>query len=105
MLCSLLSCASAYITVFEEKELTLSVLFPSFPRATNQTLLAKFKQQHEENKFFVATPVMEPAFIIRHFAGKVKYQIKVGDMLDGHSNNNNKNTGNKPYFPDSFVRM
>ncbi|NXF08168.1 MYO9B protein, partial [Smithornis capensis] len=48
----------------------------NFPHATNQTLLAKFKQQHEENKFFVATPVMEPAFIIRHFAGKVKYQIK-----------------------------
>ncbi|XP_027758120.1 unconventional myosin-IXb isoform X3 [Empidonax traillii] len=48
----------------------------NFPHATNQTLLAKFKQQHEENKFFVGTPVMEPAFIIRHFAGKVKYQIK-----------------------------
>uniref|UniRef100_A0A8D0L6U4 Myosin IXB n=1 Tax=Sphenodon punctatus TaxID=8508 RepID=A0A8D0L6U4_SPHPU len=48
----------------------------NFPHATNQTLLAKFKQQHEENKFFVATPVMEPAFIIQHFAGKVKYQIK-----------------------------
>lgn len=26
---------------------------------------------------------MEPAFIIRHFAGKVKYQIKVGDRFDG----------------------
>uniref|UniRef100_A0A7M4FKU1 Myosin IXB n=1 Tax=Crocodylus porosus TaxID=8502 RepID=A0A7M4FKU1_CROPO len=48
----------------------------NFPHATNQTLLAKFKQQHEENKFFVGTPVMEPAFIIWHFAGKVKYQIK-----------------------------
>ncbi|XP_075031229.1 unconventional myosin-IXb isoform X2 [Calonectris borealis] len=48
----------------------------NFPHATNQTLLAKFKQQHEENKFFVGTPVMEPAFIIQHFAGKVKYQIK-----------------------------
>ncbi|XP_075300110.1 unconventional myosin-IXb isoform X6 [Opisthocomus hoazin] len=48
----------------------------NFPHATNQTLLAKFKQQHEENKFFIGTPVMEPAFIIRHFAGKVKYQIK-----------------------------
>uniref|UniRef100_A0A8C3RZA6 Myosin IXB n=1 Tax=Chelydra serpentina TaxID=8475 RepID=A0A8C3RZA6_CHESE len=48
----------------------------NFPHATNQTLLAKFKQQHEENKFFVGTPVKEPAFIIRHFAGKVKYQIK-----------------------------
>lgn len=27
---------------------------------------------------------MEPAFIIRHFAGKVKYQIKVGHRSDGH---------------------
>lgn len=48
----------------------------NFPHATYQTLLAKFKQQHEDNKYFVGTPVMEPAFIIRHFAGKVKYQIK-----------------------------
>ncbi|XP_040177151.1 unconventional myosin-IXb isoform X4 [Rana temporaria] len=48
----------------------------NFPHATYRTLLAKFKQQHEDNKYFVGTPVMEPAFIIRHFAGKVKYQIK-----------------------------
>lgn len=60
----------------------LYIYFPpvslcSFPHATDITLLAKFKQQHERNPFFVATPVMEPAFVIRHFAGKVKYQIKV----------------------------
>uniref|UniRef100_A0A4W3H8E9 Myosin IXB n=1 Tax=Callorhinchus milii TaxID=7868 RepID=A0A4W3H8E9_CALMI len=48
----------------------------NFPHATNQTLLAKFKQQHEDNRYFVGTPVMEPAFVIQHFAGKVKYQIK-----------------------------
>ncbi|XP_066491862.1 unconventional myosin-IXb isoform X2 [Tiliqua scincoides] len=48
----------------------------NFPHATSETLLAKFKQQHEENKFFIGTPVLEPAFIIQHFAGKVKYQIK-----------------------------
>uniref|UniRef100_A0A8C4HBT1 Myosin-IXb n=1 Tax=Dicentrarchus labrax TaxID=13489 RepID=A0A8C4HBT1_DICLA len=48
----------------------------NFPRATDETLLAKFKQQHQGNKYFVPTPVMEPAFVIRHFAGKVKYQIK-----------------------------
>ncbi|XP_078412285.1 unconventional myosin-IXb isoform X4 [Cetorhinus maximus] len=48
----------------------------NFPHATNQTLLAKLKQQHEDNRFFVGTPVMEPAFIIQHFAGRVKYQIK-----------------------------
>ncbi|XP_042526579.1 unconventional myosin-IXb [Dipodomys spectabilis] len=48
----------------------------SFPHATSQTLLAKFKQQHEDNKYFLGTPVLQPAFIIQHFAGKVKYQIK-----------------------------
>ncbi|KAM9243771.1 unconventional myosin-IXb isoform 1-T1 [Dugong dugon] len=48
----------------------------SFPHATSQTLLAKFKQQYEDNKYFLGTPVMEPAFIIQHFAGRVKYQIK-----------------------------
>ncbi|XP_075944090.1 unconventional myosin-IXb isoform X1 [Anarhichas minor] len=48
----------------------------NFPHATDETLLAKFKQQHQGNNYFVPTPVMEPAFVIRHFAGKVKYQIK-----------------------------
>ncbi|XP_042297849.1 unconventional myosin-IXb-like [Sceloporus undulatus] len=48
----------------------------NFPHATSETLLAKFKQQHEDNRFFIGTPVLEPAFIIQHFAGKVKYQIK-----------------------------
>uniref|UniRef100_A0AAY4DEE8 Myosin IXB n=1 Tax=Denticeps clupeoides TaxID=299321 RepID=A0AAY4DEE8_9TELE len=48
----------------------------NFPHATDKTLLAKFKQQHNNNKYFVDTPVMEPAFVIRHFAGTVKYQIK-----------------------------
>ncbi|XP_032902975.1 unconventional myosin-IXb isoform X3 [Amblyraja radiata] len=48
----------------------------NFPHATNQTLLAKLKQQHEDSCYFVGTPVMEPAFIIQHFAGRVKYQIK-----------------------------
>ncbi|KAM4739642.1 unconventional myosin-IXb isoform 2-T2 [Anableps anableps] len=48
----------------------------NFPHATDETLLAKFKQQHHGNKYFIPTPVMEPAFVIRHFAGKVKYHIK-----------------------------
>ncbi|KAM3876092.1 unconventional myosin-IXb [Diretmus argenteus] len=48
----------------------------NFPHATDKTLLAKFKQQHQGNKYFVPTPVMEPAFVIQHFAGRVKYQIK-----------------------------
>ncbi|CAM9290724.1 unnamed protein product [Lampetra planeri] len=48
----------------------------NFPHATDETLLAKFKQQHQGNRYFVPTPVMEPAFVIQHFAGKVKYQVK-----------------------------
>lgn len=52
----------------------------SFPQATDSTLLEKFKQQHQDNAFFVQTPVREPAFVIRHFAGKVKYQIKVKEQ-------------------------
>ncbi|XP_063074529.1 unconventional myosin-IXb isoform X2 [Engraulis encrasicolus] len=48
----------------------------NFPHATDDTLLAKFKQQHQGHPSFVPTPVLEPAFIIKHFAGKVKYQIK-----------------------------
>uniref|UniRef100_A0AAY4BDF5 Uncharacterized protein n=1 Tax=Denticeps clupeoides TaxID=299321 RepID=A0AAY4BDF5_9TELE len=48
----------------------------NFPHATEATLLDKFKQQHQKSPYFVPTPVMEPAFVIQHYAGKVKYQIK-----------------------------
>ncbi|XP_057696103.1 LOW QUALITY PROTEIN: si:zfos-588f8.1 [Corythoichthys intestinalis] len=48
----------------------------NFPHATDETLLAKFKQQHQGNNYFMSPPIMEPAFVIQHFAGKVKYQIK-----------------------------
>ncbi|KAM7424521.1 hypothetical protein PAMA_000728 [Pampus argenteus] len=44
----------------------------NFPQATNQTLLDKFKRQHEGNSYIEFPAVMEPAFIIRHYAGKVK---------------------------------
>ncbi|XP_007197841.2 unconventional myosin-IXa isoform X7 [Balaenoptera acutorostrata] len=48
----------------------------NFPQATNQTLLDKFKHQHEENSYIEFPAVMEPAFIIKHYAGKVKYRVK-----------------------------
>ncbi|KAL2088445.1 hypothetical protein ACEWY4_015344 [Coilia grayii] len=48
----------------------------NFPQATNQTLLDKFKRQHEGNSYIEFPAVMEPAFIIRHYAGKVKYRVK-----------------------------
>ncbi|XP_077174229.1 unconventional myosin-IXa isoform X3 [Paroedura picta] len=48
----------------------------NFPQATNQTLLDKFKRQHEGNPYIEFPAVMEPAFIIKHYAGKVKYGVK-----------------------------
>uniref|UniRef100_UPI00398EA2C2 unconventional myosin-IXAa isoform X2 n=1 Tax=Pristiophorus japonicus TaxID=55135 RepID=UPI00398EA2C2 len=47
----------------------------NFPQATNQTLLDKFKRQHEGNNYIEFPAVMEQAFIIKHYAGKVKYQV------------------------------
>nr|XP_055057587.1 unconventional myosin-IXb isoform X3 [Misgurnus anguillicaudatus] len=67
------------ISLFSKKPTGLFYLLDeesNFPQATDSTLLEKFKQQHQENPFFVQTPVREPAFVILHFAGKVKYQIK-----------------------------
>uniref|UniRef100_A0A673NCY2 Unconventional myosin-IXa-like n=1 Tax=Sinocyclocheilus rhinocerous TaxID=307959 RepID=A0A673NCY2_9TELE len=48
----------------------------NFPQATNQTLLDKFKRQHEGNRYIEFPAVMESAFIIKHYAGKVKYGVK-----------------------------
>ncbi|XP_037109341.1 unconventional myosin-IXAb isoform X5 [Syngnathus acus] len=48
----------------------------NFPQASNQTLLDKFKRQHEGNSYIEFPAVMEPAFIITHYAGKVKYGVK-----------------------------
>ncbi|XP_068060399.1 unconventional myosin-IXa isoform X8 [Anomalospiza imberbis] len=48
----------------------------NFPQATNQTLLDKFKRQHDGNSYIEFPAVMEPAFIIKHYAGKVKYGVK-----------------------------
>ncbi|CAL8279415.1 unnamed protein product [Lota lota] len=48
----------------------------NLPQATDGTLLDKLKHHHKDNPLFVATAVKEPAFVIKHFAGRVKYQIK-----------------------------
>ncbi|XP_053185774.1 unconventional myosin-IXb-like [Scomber japonicus] len=46
------------------------------PQATDETLLDKLKQQHQDNLFFVPTTDRKPTFVVRHFAGKVEYHIK-----------------------------
>ncbi|XP_073960291.1 unconventional myosin-IXb-like [Choristoneura fumiferana] len=46
----------------------------NFPWATNDTLLQKFNSVHEENPFYEKPQRREPAFVVRHYAGRVKYQ-------------------------------
>lgn len=49
--------------------------FHSFPGATNETLLQKFNSVQKENPFYEKPQRKENAFIIKHYAGKVKYQV------------------------------
>jgi myosin heavy subunit len=55
---------------------TLHYLCFSFPWATNETLLQKFNSVHEDNQFYEKPQRREPAFVVRHYAGRVKYQVK-----------------------------
>uniref|UniRef100_A0A8P4GIW9 Myosin IXb n=1 Tax=Dicentrarchus labrax TaxID=13489 RepID=A0A8P4GIW9_DICLA len=48
----------------------------NLPQATDETLLDKLKEQHQENPFFVSSSKTELTFVIQHFAGRVKYHIK-----------------------------
>ncbi|XP_037292347.1 unconventional myosin-IXa isoform X2 [Manduca sexta] len=47
----------------------------NFPWATNETLLQKFNSVHENNPFYEKPQRREPAFVVRHYAGRVKYQV------------------------------
>ena len=60
---------------FDEFISNLSSFFSSFPGATNETLLQKFNSVQKENPFYEKPQRKENAFIIKHYAGKVKYQV------------------------------
>ncbi|XP_041980868.1 unconventional myosin-IXAa-like isoform X2 [Aricia agestis] len=47
----------------------------NFPWATNETLLQKFNSVHKDNQFYEKPQRREPAFVVRHYAGRVKYQV------------------------------
>ncbi|XP_069162401.1 unconventional myosin-IXb isoform X4 [Procambarus clarkii] len=47
----------------------------SFPAATNETFLQKINTVHKDNKYYEIPHKRESAFIIKHYAGKVKYQV------------------------------
>lgn len=51
------------------------ILFFSFPGSSCETLLQKFNSVHKDNKFYEIPQRKENAFIVRHYAGRVKYQV------------------------------
>ncbi|XP_059490432.1 unconventional myosin-IXa-like isoform X2 [Neocloeon triangulifer] len=48
----------------------------NFPGASDETLLQKYNTVHKENKFYEVPHRREAAFIVQHYAGKVKYQVR-----------------------------
>jgi myosin-9 len=48
----------------------------NFPGANNETVLQKFVNHHKNNSLFEIPPCRQSAFVIKHYAGKVKYQIR-----------------------------
>ncbi len=57
--------------------LSVSLCTFSLPQATDETLLDRLKQQHQDDPFFLPSSNTEQSFVIQHFAGRVKYHIKV----------------------------
>ncbi|XP_031335127.1 unconventional myosin-IXa-like isoform X2 [Photinus pyralis] len=47
----------------------------NFPGASNETLLQKFNSVHKDNNWYQKPQKREAAFIVVHYAGKVKYQV------------------------------
>ncbi len=48
----------------------------NFPCGSNETVLQKFIYHHNSNCLFEVPPCRGSAFTIKHYAGKVKYQIR-----------------------------
>ncbi|XP_038120961.1 unconventional myosin-IXb isoform X4 [Culex quinquefasciatus] len=69
---------SGCLQLFESKPSGLLCILDdlcNFPGATNETLLQKFNSVHKESQFYEKPQRKENAFIIKHYAGKVKYQV------------------------------
>lgn len=52
------------------------LFFFSFPAASNETFLQKINSVHKDNEYYEVPHKKELAFIIKHYAGKVKYQVR-----------------------------
>ncbi|XP_070489965.1 unconventional myosin-IXb-like isoform X3 [Chironomus tepperi] len=69
---------SGCLHLFESKPQGLLCILDdscNFPGGSNENLLHKFNNIHKENPFYEKPQRKENAFIIKHYAGKVKYQV------------------------------
>ncbi|XP_055697604.1 unconventional myosin-IXa-like isoform X2 [Phlebotomus papatasi] len=69
---------SGCLHLFESKPTGLLCILDdlcNFPGATNEALLQKYNTVHRDNPFYEKPQKKENAFIIKHYAGKVKYQV------------------------------
>jgi len=69
---------SGRIALYEQKLTGLFYLIDdklAFPGATDCSLLDRYNNLHSGNSYYEPTRTKEDAFIIRHFAGRVKYRI------------------------------
>ncbi|XP_059621402.1 unconventional myosin-IXa-like isoform X2 [Phlebotomus argentipes] len=69
---------SGCLQLFESKPTGLLCILDdlcNFPGATNEALLQKYNTVHRDNPFYEKPQKKENAFIIKHYAGKVKYQV------------------------------
>ncbi|GAB6028580.1 Unconventional myosin-IXAa, variant 2 [Chamberlinius hualienensis] len=48
----------------------------NFPGATNQTLLQKFNNENKDNEFYEVLQRRDVGFVVKHYAGKVQYNVK-----------------------------
>ncbi|KJE90748.1 myosin-X [Capsaspora owczarzaki ATCC 30864] len=45
-----------------------------FPKGTDETLLQKFHERHEKNKYYIKPRLAKTSYGIRHYAGDVQYE-------------------------------
>lgn len=79
---------NSHYVLYSRGILQVLITYFSFPGATNETLLSKFNHHHKGKTYYQVPNVREEAFAVLHYAGKVKYQIKVTiDIVSFHAMN------------------
>ena len=86
-------------TQYEEINLAQYFLFSSnsFPGASETSLLDKLNKNHSGHKYYEQS-LIEQAFVIKHYAGSVKYNIQVSHCLCKARKNDNLGKAKASFF-------